>query len=72
MTIPIGRFMLADVPVIRAGTRAAFPAPDPKTIPHTAQRDAVSAIRVPHAGQIRLGITGRGLVLDIFSPFGVR
>jgi hypothetical protein len=72
MTMPTGRLTFDDVPDIRAGMRAGFPAPPSKTIPQTAQRVAVSAIRVPHAGQILLGITGRGLVLDNLPPFGVR
>jgi hypothetical protein len=74
ITKPMGRLMLADVPLIRAGARTvlAFPAPASKTIPHTAHRVAVSAIRVPQAGHIRLGVVGLGLVFDIYSPFGVR
>ncbi len=71
ITTPTGSDRFDDVPLIRAGARMALPVPDSKTIPHTAQRAAVSAIRVPQAGHIRLGMAGRGLVFVIFSPFGV-
>jgi hypothetical protein len=65
MTTPTGRFIEAEVPEIRDGILAARPVPVSKTIPQTAHREEESAIRVPQEGQIRLGITERGLVFDI-------
>jgi hypothetical protein len=63
MTMPTGRLRVAEDPEILEGTLAVRPVPDSNTMPQTAQREAVSAMRVPQDGQIRLGIPGRGFVL---------